>query len=270
MNCPNCHTPYKETDITCIHCGQPLSNASYTPVSGKRTGKRRRFLLPAFLGILVFLIAAGSIGYYFYLKTVKEKCREAVEQMFSYASAMDFSEVEPSYLPEPLKENPNIRNLILEEISKTMEEYNLGFLEEYTDYEQIVDWICDEITASASWEITDVTADYNSCQVTVSTQNTDFSLLPSSIYEKLMDSQNENNSLWNSITSFFSYLFNGDEGNEEENLLSDMQSILEEAVKEAPKTSYSGTITFGIKDRKWTLLTLDENLFYNYYGFPKK
>ena len=182
--------------------------------------------------------------------------------MFSYASVMDFSEVEPSYLPEPLKENPNIRNLILEEISKTMEEY--------TDYEQIVDWICDEITASASWEITDVTADYNSCQVTVSTQNTDFSLLPSSIYEKLMDSQNENNSLWNSITSFFSYLFNGDEGNEEENLLSDMQSILEEAVKEAPKTSYSGTITFGIKDRKWTLLTLDENLFYNYYGFPKK
>lgn len=268
MNCPNCNTPYREHETVCIKCGQPLSNAAYTTIDRPRGEKRRRLPLLILL-ILLLITAAAGIGYFYYIKTIEKKCREVTTQIFSYAHAMDFSSVDSAYLPDELKENPDIRELIQKEMERTFEGSGLDSLFKYKEYGLDLDWLCDEIVSSASYEITQVDTDYKSCRVTVRTENTDFSALPAAIYDSFTNSQNENNSLWDTIGNFFSSIFYGDNTSQEE-LTENLKQIYEDVKAQTPKTTETGIIEYGISHGKWTILSVDKQLFYSYYGISEQ
>lgn len=81
---------------------------------------------------------------------------------------MDFSDVAPSDLPEPLKSEPNVRELVKQQLKTYIGDSELGSL---VDVDSIdVTTLCDEMVDQASYKITDVSATYNSCTVTVTTK----------------------------------------------------------------------------------------------------
>ena len=107
MTCPNCQTPYTGEETLCKNCGMPLGNADYTPVSSHyRHQRKKRRKWPFVLLILLFvLIVGGIIGYNYYISLVKKNCEQATQEIFSMAHEMDFSSVDPSYLPDELKDS---------------------------------------------------------------------------------------------------------------------------------------------------------------------
>ena len=133
------------------------------------------------------------------------------------------------------------------------------------DIEIDADSLCNEIIRSATYEITDITADYRSCTVTVHTENIDFTQLPETLTERFFENQNENSSLWNNLKKLFSSMFSSTD-EEEEDLAELLYKWYEEARETTPKTETTGTIVYGISDGHWTLLSLDEDLLYSYYG----
>lgn len=269
MICPNCGSHYTEEEKICKKCHTPLGNAVYTPVDHTILKKRRRkhaLIITAL--VLVFLIIGGVIGYQVYLSVVKKKCTEVTDQIFSCANDMDFSEFSSYGLPEPLKSEPNVKNLVKKELNIYIEESGLSSL---ISTDQIdMDTLCSEITKRASYEITDVTADYHSCTVTVSTSNLDFASLPETIYEKAASEiTNTDSSLWTSIKNSIASLFGSEDTTEEtsgEDFSSKIQTWLDEALDEGTRTQTTGKIVYGIKNGKWTLISFDKNLIYSYYG----
>lgn len=290
MKCPNCGRPYEENETICPSCGQPLSNADYAPVASRSAQKQRRkdimsenvspaggFHKPKKKGrrillivlILLLLASVGAGGYFFYIHQVTRRCEDAVRQIFTMAGSMDFSSVDPAYLPEALQENPNVRDYIKEYVNDTLAEYQVDGLLEAAGIEIDTDELCDEILASASYTITGTQTSYNRCVISVHTENTDFSTLPETIAEKIENSIS-GSSFWDSLQDLFSSIFSGhrhDEEEEEEQTDSDpLASLYEDFRESAPLTETDGTIVFGISDGQWTLLSMDEELLYSYYG----
>lgn len=104
-------------------------------------------------------------------------CRDATKQIFTYAKNMDFSDVAPSDLPEPLKSEPNVRELVKKQLKTYIGDSQLGSL---VDVDSIdVDTLCNEMVEQASYKITDISATYNSCTVTVTTK-----ILTFTVYRK--------------------------------------------------------------------------------------
>ena len=145
---------------------------------------KRKSFVPIVAAILICCLIAGGIGgYFYYISRVKQGCREATRQIFTYAKNMDFSDVAPSDLPEPLKSEPNVRELVKQQLKTYIGDSELGSL---VDVDSIdVTTLCDEMVDQASYKITDVSATYNSCTVTVTTKNIDFYSLPGTIYDEI-------------------------------------------------------------------------------------
>lgn len=289
MKCPNCGRPYEANETICPSCGQPLSNALYSPIashtsrrkkakqeipkSGDPDGrvhkpkkKRRRILLV--LLIFIILIAAGVGGYSYYIHQVTRRCEDAVRQIFTMAESMDFSSVDPAYLPEALQKNPNIRDYIKEYVNDTLEDHQVDGILDAAGIDIDTDELCDEILQSASYTITGTQTSYNRCVVSVHTENTDFSTLPDTIAGEL-ENNVSSSSFWDSLQDLFSSIFSGHrhEEEEEEHKESDLFSSLYDEFREsAPLTETDGTVVFGISNGQWTLLSMDEELFYSYYG----
>ena len=98
MNCPNCGTYYDENEKICKKCHTPLSNAVYNQVSSgndiNQPAPKRKSFVPIVAAILICCLIAGGIGgYFYYISRVKQGCREATRQIFTYAKNMDFSDV---------------------------------------------------------------------------------------------------------------------------------------------------------------------------------
>lgn len=292
MKCPNCGKPYEENETICSSCGQPLSNAQYTPVSShsahrkieRNKIKENIFTTDGFykpkknkkkllLILLIILVLAGSCigGYFFYINQVTRQCKNTVDQIFAMAKSMDFSSVDPSYLPETLRENPNIRDYIEEYVNNTLEEYQIDGLLDAAGITIDTDELCDEILKSASYTITDTQTTYNRCEVSVHTENTDFSTLPDAIAKEIQNNISSS-SFWDSFRDFFSSIFSDHKHDEEEHTTEDQSdsdpfsSLYEDFRESAPTTETDGTIVFGIDNGQWTLLSIDEDLFYSYYG----
>lgn len=294
MKCPYCGTPYHEDDMICPSCGQPLSNAHYTPVNthpgrggrqntaGPEPGdrpasapkprrKRRKILIILF--VLLLLAGGGAGGYLFYLHQVTRQCQDAVRQIFSMAASMDFSSVDPAYLPPALQENPDVRAYVRDYVDDTLADYGIDTLLEDAGLTIDTDELCDEILQSASYTITGAQTSYNRCTVSVHTENTDFSTLPEAIAEEVENSIS-GSSFWDSLRDLFSSLFSGhrhegQDGNSPEEEPSDEElfaSLYDDFRETAPVTQTDGTVVFGIADGKWTLLSMDEELLYSYYG----
>ena len=267
MTCPNCQTPYTGEETLCKNCGMPLGNADYTPVSShyRHQRKKRRKWSFVLLILLFVLIVGGIIGYNYYISLVKKNCEQATQEIFSMAHEMDFSSVDPSYLPDELKENPDIPSFIQNQLEQLLDEQIWDEILEAGDIEIDADSLCNEIIRSATYEITDITADYHSCTVTVHTENIDFTQLPETLTERFFENQNENSSLWNNLKKLFSSMFSSTD-EEEEDLAELLYKWYEEARETTPKAETTGTIVYGISDGHWTLLSLDEDLLYSYYG----
>ncbi len=292
MKCPNCGRPYEENETICSSCGQPLSNAQYTPVishsarrrkeqnnlsentaaaRGRHQPKKRLKRRLLVLLLVMVLIGGGAGGYFFYINQITRRCEDVVRQIFTMAESMDFSSVDPSYLPESLQENPNIRDYIREYVNTTLEEYQIDELLDAAGIEIDADELCDEILSSASYTITGIQTTYNRCVVSVHTENTDFSTLPDVIAQEIEDNISDS-SFWNSLQDFFSSIFSGHSHDEEEDTTEDetesdpFSTLYEDFRETAPSTEADGAIVFGIADGQWTLLSIDEELFYSYYG----
>lgn len=266
MNCPNCGDYYTENEKICKKCGAPLSNAVYNSVEPSAQKKKRgRVLLIIIILLLVLFIAGGIIGYKYYLSRVEAECVKTTEQIFTYAENMDFSEVPSSKLPEPLKSEPNIKNLIKKQITSYIDESSLSSI---IDTDSIdIDTLCDEIIDQASYEIISVSSSYNFCDVDIQVSNVDFVSVLDTVYQKASSEVSDtDSSLWESIRHGISSLL-GEESHEEETDIS--ENLLEwyqEAKEEAPEDSYVGRIEFGIENGEWTITSIEEELFYAYYG----
>ena len=213
MNCPNCGTYYTENEKICKKCHTPLSNAIYNPVEhaedNQNTSNKKKRFAPIIAVLLIFcIITAGIGGYYYYISRVKQGCRDATKQIFTYAKNMDFSDVAPSDLPEPLKSEPNVRELVKKQLKTYIGDSQLGSL---VDIDSIdVDTLCNEMVEQASYKITDISATYNSCTVTVTTKNIDFYSLPETIYDEIKSEITDGtSSLWTSIKNSISSLLGG-------------------------------------------------------------
>ena len=116
---------------------------------------------------------------------------------------MDFSDVAPSDLPEPLKSEPNVRELVKKQLKTYIGASQLG---SFVDVDSIdVDTLCNEMVEQASYKITDISATYNSCTVTVTTKNIDFYSLPETIYDEIKSEITDGtSSLWTSIKNSIS------------------------------------------------------------------
>ena len=148
MNCPNCGTYYTENEKICKKCHTPLSNAIYNPVEhaedNQNTSNKKKRFAPIIAVLLIFcIITAGIGGYFYYISRVKQGCRDATKQIFTYAKNMDFSDVAPSDLPEPLKSEPNVRELVKKQLKTYIGDSQLGSL---VDVDSIdVDTLCNEM-----------------------------------------------------------------------------------------------------------------------------
>lgn len=272
MNCPNCGTYYDENEKICKKCHIPLSNAVYNQVSSgndiNQPAPKRKSFVPIVAAILICCLIAGGIGgYFYYISRVKQGCREATRQIFTYAKNMDFSDVAPSDLPEPLKSEPNVRELVKQQLKTYIGDSELGSL---VDVDSIdVTTLCDEMVDQASYKITDVSATYNSCTVTVTTKNIDFYSLPGTIYDEIKSQITDgNSSLWTSIKNSISSLLGGSSQTsiEKIDISENLKNWYKETKKNGPTRKTTGKIVFGIKDGKWALISFDERLIYGYYG----
>lgn len=272
MNCPNCGTYYDENEKICKKCHTPLSNAVYNQVSSgndiNQPAPKRKSFVPIVVAILICCLIAGGIGgYFYYISRVKQGCREATSQIFTYAKNMDFSDVAPSDLPEPLKSEPNVRELVKQQLKTYIGDSELGSL---VDVDSIdVTTLCDEMVDQASYKITDVSATYNSCTVTVTTKNIDFYSLPGTIYDEIKSQITDgNSSLWTSIKNSISSLLGGSSQTsiEKIDISENLKNWYKETKKNGPTRKTTGKIVFGIKDGKWALISFDERLIYGYYG----
>lgn len=271
MKCPNCGQTYDEHDTICSSCGQPLSNAHYTPVtshSSRPHKKKKRKKYPWIIALILLLLAGCIGGYFFYISQIKSRCEDAVHKIFSMANRMDFSSVDSSYLPPALQENPDLKKYVEDYVNQTLEEYQIDGLLEDAGMEIDIDRLCDELLQSATYTITGSKASYNRCEVYVHTENTDFSTFPSALAEEIQNSLS-GSSFWDSLKDIFSSIFSGHRHDEEDNEESDtalLDSLYDDFRASAPSTKADGVITFGIADGQWTLLSVDEELFYSYYG----
>ena len=270
MQCPNCGTPYDDNDSICPRCGQPLSNAHYISVrshSTRRERKKKRHIFPVLLLILLLIAGGGTAGWLYYSNQVGQRCEEAVHDIFRMAHSMDFSSVDPSYLPPALQENPDIRDAIDTYVQEALDQYGVGGLLEDAGIEIDSDLLCEAIVQDAHYEIYKSEIRPTRCRIYVRTANTDFSKLPETLAGEIENSLS-GSSFWDSLRDLFSSIFSGhrhdapEEDNEE--LLS---SLLEDCRASAPTTRADGVFEFGIANGSWTLLSMDEELFYSYYGF---
>lgn len=271
MECPNCGQTYNEHDTICSSCGQPLSNAHYTPVtshSSRPHRKKKRKKYPWIIALILLLLAGCIGGYFFYISQIKSRCEDAVHEIFSMANRMDFSSVDSSYLPPALQENPDLKEYVEDYVNQALEEYQIDGLLEDAGIEIDIDRLCEELLQSATYTITGSKASYNRCEVYVHTENTDFSTFPSALAEEIQNSLS-GSSFWDSLKDIFSSIFSGHRHDEEDNEESDtalLDSLYDDFRASAPSTEADGVITFGISDGQWTLLSVDEEIFYSYYG----
>lgn len=272
MNCPNCGTYYTENEKICKKCHTPLSNAVYNQIpsdhDATQPSSKKKGIMPVIAIILICcLITAGIGGYFYYISRVKQGCEDATKQIFTYAKNMDFSDVAPSDLPEPLKSEPNVRELVKQQLKTYIGDSELGSLVDINSID--VDTLCDEMVDQASYKITDISPTYNTCTVTVTTKNIDFYSLPGTIYDEIKSQITDaDSSLWTSIKNSISSLLGGSDKAtiEQIDISENLKNWYKETKKNGPTRKTTGKIVFGIRDGKWTLTSFDERLIYGYYG----
>lgn len=267
MNCPNCGKPYQDTDSICPFCNSPLGNAAYVAV--KKKPKRKRIVLLIVLLVLLLLTGIGYFSYQYYIKTVERECLKVTEQIMACAKKMNFSEFPKEQLPEELAEEPNIKKQLKTKTDQMIKDYGLSDLFSILGIEIDYENLPDMILSQAEYEIKDVSATYNTCTVTVETSNINYPNIIYNMEEELnsiiKDAAPTSIGWWMSIKEWLSSLFLPEE--EYSELPKSFTQWLKNLSEDQEIHTLSGNIVYGIKDGHWTLLSIDKELFYNYYGF---
>ena len=230
MNCPNCGTYYDENEKICKKCHTPLSNAVYNQVSSGNDINQPAPKRKSFVPIVAAILICCLIA-------------GGIGGYFYYISR------------------------VKQQLKTYIGDSELGSL---VDVDSIdVTTLCDEMVDQASYKITDVSATYNSCTVTVTTKNIDFYSLPGTIYDEIKSQITDgNSSLWTSIKNSISSLLGGSSQTsiEKIDISENLKNWYKETKKNGPTRKTTGKIVFGIKDGKWALISFDERLIYGYYG----
>jgi len=266
INCPKCGTPNENNELYCKGCGTPLGNTQYRLVTKPR---RKRRILRIFLYVLLFagLLAVGM--YFGYRYFVRIHCQKATEIIFEHGKTLDFSDIDPALLPEGLQEEPNVRVQLEEAVKEELKSSPVG---KYLPVEEInLEGLCKEITSGASYEVLDTEVSKNRCTVTVKTENTDFSKIPAELYEMIKsDITNPDSEIWQKILGILSRFFGKDTENTKDvdwgSLLSD---YYKECKEKTPKTTCTGTITYGFDGfhiTNWRIKDYDRDLIRAFYG----
>ncbi|MBR5046960.1 MAG: hypothetical protein IKX76_01860 [Eubacterium sp.] len=272
MICPNCGTPYDTDRSVCPVCNTPLGNAPYTPV-GKSPGKKGRGIV-IFLGVLSLILCLGCGGYFYYLKMVAKECREVTVQLMQCAHNLDFSPFGKENLPSPLSEKTDVKKDLAERMDALLEEQGILDLLETLGIDVKYDRVYEQILSRAGYEITDVKTSYNRCTVTMTTSNINYSEAVENTKESLssaIDDLSSPGDWWSGIKEWFSsFLGEGeDAAPADDSGVKSLTEIMEDYIQKQEPREVTGTIVYGIKGGKWTLISVDPELFYNYYGFPQ-
>lgn len=192
----------------------------------------------------------------------------ATKQIFTYAKNMDFSDVAPSDLPEPLKSEPNVRELVKKQLKTYIGDSQLGSL---VDIDSIdVDTLCNEMVEQAPYKIYLISPQPIIPALLQSQQKIlTFISLPETIYDEIKSEITDGtSSLWTSIKNSISSLLGGSDQTtiEKIDISQNLKNWYKETKKNGPQRKTTGKIVFGIKDGKWTLISFDERLIYGYYG----
>ena len=267
MDCPNCGMPYEPGTTICPHCGTPLGNALYRPVDTRPGRKRRRWILILLLTAILSLFA--YTGYHYYIKRVEKECLEVTEKLMECAADMDFTPIGADNLPQPLSENPNIRQILTDKIDKLLKDKGISQLLSSMGMEIDYDAVYRQLMSRAEYSIKGAETTYNRCTVTMTTSNVSYPDTMGHLKEKISDMASPA-TWWDNLKEWFSSILSGEKAEEKED--QESPSGISEWVKdfmdEQTVNTVTGSIVYGIKDGRWTLLSIDTGLLYNYYGFP--
>lgn len=281
MKCPRCGMSNDDRVMYCQNCHAPLGNTDYRPLPPKKRGLT--VFLIAFPIFLILLLVGGIFGYFFVVRTA---CTRATVMIFDHARSLDFSDIDQNKLPDLLKDQPNLRILMEEELKKQLKTTPLDKLVSVDDLD--LDPVIDAITESGSYEITDTRLEWNRCVMKIKTSNKDFSKLPETLVSLLQRDLNDTNSeLWQTIGQQignifdFKDLFGQDKGednpSDQENPDADQSvdwgkfllSYLDTAKESLPEIEKEGRITYGFDGMDitgWTIKDYDRDLIRGFYG----
>ncbi|MDO4975748.1 MAG: hypothetical protein Q4E53_00645 [Eubacteriales bacterium] len=266
MICPKCGTRYDDNRSACPGCGGINQEAHYVPV--KKVRKKKHIFL--ILLLMLFLLCIGAAGgYYYYLHMIEEKCKEMTATAMDCAIKMDFTELDDK-IPDQWKENANIKEYMTSQLEETIDQTSLGHLLNRFGIEADYEAFFQALTKRADYTIDDVSVTYNKCTVTLTTSNLNYPQLVEEMKEELdslIEETTSGGNWWSQVTGWFSDFFQTKK--EEKALPDSFSGWIDRLTEDKEFNKVTGTIVYGIKDGHWTLLDLDENLFYNLYGFPK-
>ena len=262
MKCPECGMINDNNEMYCNGCGSPLGNTAYRPLGKKKS----RWWIPALIiPVILLLLLAGGI--FAFQLMVKRACISATDTIFTHARTLDFSDVDQSLLPDALKENPNLRALVEEELKNQIKATPFGQLipTDTLDIGPLVD----EITKDAVYEIKAAGVSCNQCTVTVRTANTDFSKIPESLANLIKeDAVNPDSDLWKAIQEQAGNTF-GFNDSEEVDWGAVILSYYRNAKKNTPITEKEGKIVYGYYGfdfTNWMIKDYDRDLIRGFYG----
>ena len=262
---------YENNNLLCSEGPTPSGNTPFRMIS-RQTRRFPKVVLIAPV-VIILLLIMSTLGYYIYIHKVEVECRRATDTIFEHAKTLDFSDIDPAYLPESLQKNPNIRNTLEEEIRNRIRESELGALidADKVDIDPLIDWIIED----AQYRITDVSPSWNQCIVTVEVRNLDFAQLPSSLYEEMQSEMKDPSSpIWQKIFRSIKKLFGNQdeedtEDTEELNWTDVLKEYYENSKDKVKKKKTVGTITYGFDGYKitdWRVKDYDRNLISGFYG----
>ena len=268
MTCPNCGRSFEEDLSICPICLTPLANAYYISLPKKEKKKGSAILLLFFSVLFIGLLAAG--GYFYYIQTIKTQCSSVSKQFMKSAKAMDFSAFQEEDLPTDFRQETDIRQSLSDRIDSRIDDLGLSYYLYLLDIEVDDQAIFDMISEHAEYAITDVAATYHTCDVTITCSNLNYPEMMAQMQTKLSEiteEANQENNWWMSLKEWITSILT--EGEEEDSLPGTFSDWLEEYKDSGEKVSHTGKITFGIKDKHWTILSIDKDLLYYFYGFPE-
>lgn len=267
MTCPNCGRSI-EGDLTyCPVCLNPLSNAHYTLAPSKPKKKGKVLMIVLFLFVFFGIAATG--GYYYYLETIKTQCSDVTRQLMDCAKSMDFSRFPEENLPEGITREADLRQTISDRFDQSIDTLGLSYYIYLLGIEMDDSTIFSNILKDADYQIDSVEADYKTCTVNLSTSNYNYPAIMENMQKELSDIAEEANkkeNWWMSLKDWISSILT--DSQKEDALPETFSAWLTRMREDQTKHTVSGKITFGLKDRHWILQSIDDDLLYNYYGFP--
>ena len=235
--------------------------------------------------VVLALAVAGSVTY---LTVVKKSCMSMTNVVMEYARQLNFDDTADVVVPkmfrglvdstmtEEEKEEYDVKKMVKSEIASMVEEEGLSSIltEKVTD--ACTDLVIDDIVKDADYEVIDAKPGFTSCTVTVRTSNIDYEKLlaglPTAIKADISD---PSSSLWSNAGSVVSKVYamiTGQTTEDDETFTDTVTDAIKnyyyDKKDSAEAKEYTGDITYGIVDGKWTITNIDEQLISAYYGIP--